>query len=302
MANITGGSLTPIYNRLHNVEPYHPLDADTFADWSVEAGDVVTVTRDGKSYESPVHVAKMNWRKGIKVALSSAGNEERKPLAKMSQKKYARGGGGGGGLRNSMYQHIYVEDIYNQLKSGLELTTSTALLYVNDAYRRLSSGLELTSSAAKLYADNAYKAMHSELSITSSSIRTTITNQYKGLASQIKQQADRISLVVTETGAVNTASIVAGINKQSGSFVKIKADKINLSGYVTASQLDATNAKITNLTNGTTNAHKIWANTVQAGSVQISAGGTLTYQGHTIISMNSTDRNGNNIAVLGWRQ
>jgi len=300
MADISGGSLTPIYNRLHDTKSYHPLNADTFADPSVEAGDVVTVTRDGKSYESPVHVAKMTWRKGMQVSLSSAGNEERKPLAKLSQKKYARGAGGGSGLRDNMYQHIYVEDVYNQLKSGLELTTSSATLYTQDLYRQMSSGLKLTSSSATMYVNDAYKQLSSGLQMTSSSINLTVNNNYKGLSSSIKQQADKISLVVTDKGQVNAASIVAGINGQSGSYVKIQAKTINLSGYVTATELKATNAKIDSLTSGNTNISKLWVSTIQGNNETLS--GTLTYLGHNIISMNAYNRNGENIAVLGWRQ
>lgn len=281
MADISGGSLSPIYNRLNGTKPYHPLNADTFADPSVEAGDIVTVTRDGRSYESPVHVAKMTWRKGTQVSLSSAGNEERKPLAKMSQKKYARGAGGGSGLRDNMYQHIYVEDVYNQLKSGLELTTSSATLYTQDLYNQMSSGLKLTSSSATMYVNDAYKQLSSGLRMTSSMISMTVQNNYLGLSSAIRQQADKISLVVTDKGEVNTASIVAGINRQDGSFVKIQAAKINLSGYVTAKQLSAVEAEIENLKTGKATAGKLVASSVVATNLTVNSSLTFNYRSYT---------------------
>jgi len=59
--------------------------------------------------------------------------------------------------------------------------------------------------------------------------------------------------VVEGTGSnakIKTASIVAGINAQTGSYVKISADTINLSGYVTASQLNTQKARIDNLVSG----------------------------------------------------
>ena len=65
--------------------------------------------------------------------------------------------------------------------------------------------------------------------------------------SKLNVQADRISLVVTGSGAnaqVNPASIVAAVNAQTGSFVQIRANTIDLSGYVTASQLSAELANI----------------------------------------------------------
>ena len=63
------------------------------------------------------------------------------------------------------------------------------------------------------------------------------------IGAKLKVQADQIALVVSGTGAnakVNAASIVIGINNQKGTFVKIRADKIDLEGYVTMSSLNAT--------------------------------------------------------------
>ena len=123
------------------------------------------------------------------------------------------------------------------------------------------------------------------------------------LNGKITTEANKIALVVTETGqggyTVNAASIVAGINSQHGSYAKIKADTINLSGYVTITQLNATNAKIDNLTSGNTQATKLWATTVQAYNQTIS--NRLTYLGHTIVSRNALAPDGvTTIPVLGW--
>ena len=92
------------------------------------------------------------------------------------------------------------------------------------------------------------------------------------LSGRITVQANKISLVVKETSegdVVNAASIVLGINRQTGSYVKIKADTINLSGYVTATQLSATNAKIDNLLSGRTTATLIKAGSVQTGTLRV---------------------------------
>jgi len=92
------------------------------------------------------------------------------------------------------------------------------------------------------------------------------------LSGRITVEANKIALVVTETSsggyAVNSASIVAGINSQTGSYVKIAADTINLSGYVTAGELAATNASISNLTTGAT-----LADYLRASRLYTAAGG-----------------------------
>lgn len=72
------------------------------------------------------------------------------------------------------------------------------------------------------------------------------------LSSQIQQNANKIGLVVTQSGGqdvINAASIVLGINDQSGSYVKIKADAIDIDGIVRA-----TEARIDNLITGGTTA------------------------------------------------
>ena len=107
---------------------------------------------------------------------------------------------------------------------------------------------------------------------------TNRTNADNALSGRIDVQAGRIDLVVTGTGdnaKVNSASIVLGINGQSGSYVKIKADTINLSGYVTISELNATDAKIDNLTSGAAT-----ANTLK--TILLSASTGFNYQGYSI--------------------
>ena len=90
-ATITDAELQGIYNRLNAVSAYHPLDAQTFADWSVEAGDIVTVSRGEESYSSPVSSARMVWKGAPQVELSSTGNKKREAVSTASQKKYKRG-------------------------------------------------------------------------------------------------------------------------------------------------------------------------------------------------------------------
>lgn len=119
---------------------------------------------------------------------------------------------------------------------------------------------------------NADSVLSGRITVEANRITQEVTNRQSAdntLSGRITTEANKISLVVTEQegqNVVNSASIVAGINGQTGSYVKIDADTINLSGYVTASQLAATNANITNLTNGTTTAASIKTNALAAGT------------------------------------
>ena len=69
-----------------------------------------------------------------------------------------------------------------------------------------------------------------------------LSKQYTSLNSRVTQNANSISSIVTGVGAngtVTAASIVAAINK-AGSSVKISADHVNISGFVTVSDLKGT--------------------------------------------------------------
>ena len=193
MADITGASLRPIYDRLHGAPEYHPLEADTFADWSMEAGDIVTITREGKNYTSPVHNTTIVWRKSQQVKVSSTGKEERGSIAKASQKKAMRGGSI---LRHDEYMHYYVEDQYHQMQAGLEATASTLNLYVDNKYAQMRSGLDLTSSTAHLYTDNKYAQMRSGLALTTSTALLYVDNKYAQMQSGLALTASTAMLYV----------------------------------------------------------------------------------------------------------
>ena len=272
MANVSGASLAPIYNRLNAAPSYHPLEADTFADWSLEAGDIVTVTRDGKSYESPVHSSTVTWKKGQQVKVSSGGNEERDSVSKMSQRKFNRGSSGlrateeryrqietsYNGMRSGLIlasssAALYVNNKYTQMQSGLFLTESSAHLYTNNRYTQMQSGLKLTESSAHLYTNNRYTQMQSGLKLTESSAHLYTNNRYTQMSSGLSLSSSSAALYVnnkytqmqsglqlSENSArmyveskTSRAEIIARINADGEGEALINADKVKLSGTTT---------------------------------------------------------------------
>ena len=215
--NIHGASLDGIFERLTSVPSYHPLEAETFADWSLEAGDIVTVSRDGKSYPSPVHTAALTWRGQPEITVNSSGNEERDPVAKVSKKKYNRGSGG---IRNNIgfYNDVwaedghvhsvisqtaseitaFVEDVYAQMVSGLQLTSSSAALYVRDMYNQMTSGLALTSSSAAMYVHDMYNQLSAGLALTSSSAAIYVRDMYNQLCSGLELTSSTAAIYVRD--------------------------------------------------------------------------------------------------------
>lgn len=205
MANVSGASLNGIYDRLHGASEYPPLTANTFADWSLEAGDVVTISRDGKNYTSPTMNTTTVWRKKQQLLVNATGKEKHDTLAKLSQQRFRKGSASlratqkafdqiitsynemtAGLVLASSTAHLYVDNMYTQMKSGLYLTASTAHLYVDNKYSQMTAGLNLTSSTAKLYVDNKYAQMTAGLDLTSSTAKLYVDNKYSQMKSGLE--------------------------------------------------------------------------------------------------------------------
>lgn len=205
--------LQPIYARLNGIDNYHPYSANTFTDWSVEAGDIVTVNRGDESYSSPVHSVNMRWSGQSKVVLESKGEKTRGSVAVMSAKNYSSGGGGGNSYRSSRGGSRAT----NEKLAGLE--------YI------IEDGLE----GVRIYAQNIEGDMEADFKVLSDKISAEVTNRKnkdKELSGRIDVEAGKVGLLVEERNGKNVikaASIVAEING-SGSNVAISADHIKLDG------------------------------------------------------------------------
>ena len=124
----------------------------------------------------------------------------------------------------------------------------------------------------KSFSNSVYSA-ESAISRTQNQIisRTGIKYLSDGdsLYKYIKETDGELRIEVSN--ATSAASIVAKIN-ESGSTVIINADKINLNGYVTADDLSAVSAEISNLMSGHTEADNIISRSISAGTLRVKNG------------------------------
>ena len=256
---ISGASLQPIYQRMNAAPQYHPLEAETFSDWAVEAGDVVTISRGQTDYQSPVHSAVMVWKGTPQVTLSATGNEQREAISKVSKRKYAKGGSGisraGQWYHYQVNQEHLMYEVFNTdgRMSHFEVTVdglhhevydsdgsfsilqNTADGLVHEVYDSDGRFSILANTAAGLYHE-VYdtNGKVSILQNTADGLYHEVYDPGTGLKSEIQTQAGRISLVVTDEAnpKIKPAAIVTSIN-ESGSSILLSADKVKISGTTT---------------------------------------------------------------------
>ena len=115
-------SLQPIYERLNAADGYHPFSANTFTDWAIEAGDIVTISRETESYTSPVHSSHLSWRGSPVMTLQSRGKKELDSIGKATQKKFARSGGAYRASRNvAKKSSVYFQKQNPLVTPGIEV-------------------------------------------------------------------------------------------------------------------------------------------------------------------------------------
>lgn len=96
------GVLDNVLSKMQATPQFRPISADTFSDWSIEAGDILTVEVDGKDEVLPVFSADMDWGGAAKSTLSCSGSRERPTLSKAERQQYAAFGGISSGFSSKL--------------------------------------------------------------------------------------------------------------------------------------------------------------------------------------------------------
>lgn len=206
--------------------------------------------------------------------------------------------------RNISLQAIQVDKNRETLRAaGIDIDPITGIvIYHNDVENSIGANFTVQSNritAEVTQRENDIAVANSRITQTANQLSLEVSQRKSedtNLRGQIKVNADKVSIVVEEKNGAyvaNAASIVAGINGQSGSYVRIRANTIDLSGYVTVSELNATNAAINNLVSGQTLASAIKVSNLTITNSLMYAARTITTQQITI--------NGTTYYLLGYR-
>lgn len=255
----TGASLQPIYERLNGMQRHHPLDAETFADWSMEAGDTVKVTRGDDEYEAPVHTSTLVWKGGApKITVNSTGNEKRDPLTKVERRNFGRGGGGVRVAKKQFTYEVNQEHLWYEVmdENGKVSRLSVDVDGLNHEV------FDADGHVSRL--QNTVNGLHHEVYDKDGKV-STLDNTVDGLNHEVYDPGGLKTTLTTHAGAfsvictgvtgtgkkakLSTAAIQAGIDaKTGGSKLHLKADNIILDGDVVAGSLATENVTMHSLT------------------------------------------------------
>lgn len=83
------GVLENVLAKMQATPQFRPMSADTFSDWSIEAGDIITVDVGGQSQTLPVFSSDLDWGGAAMSTLSCSGSRERPTLSKAERQSYA---------------------------------------------------------------------------------------------------------------------------------------------------------------------------------------------------------------------
>lgn len=235
-----------------------------------------------------------------------------------------RGGGGRGGARQAKEDHAWFEDTDEHVamcargiigvdSKGNPNWERLSRLEVNEdgiygEVQEVQNGVEVAKSRLEINermiqaevtrASAEEGRLSSRITQTASSITAEVTRAKTAegnLSSRITINAEGIATKVEKNG------VISAIN-QSAESVDISASRINLTGYVTASQLEATNAMISNLESGVTTASILRATSFSGSNgsfTNCSVSGDLNLFGHNAYFRGITI-NGTTYYLLGY--
>ena len=84
-----GTLVTPIYNRLAALSAYNPISMRYITDWSLEAGDIINVVRNGQTITFPIMQQIMDWKGGFVISdMQSSGDAERQTQEPNTRAEY----------------------------------------------------------------------------------------------------------------------------------------------------------------------------------------------------------------------
>ena len=250
-----------IYTRLNAFASYSPVSIKTICDPSIQTGDIITATVEGETRKIPVFTAAIT---PTKATYGCTGNVAR-PVTSKEQRESWRAG------RKYHDLTLDVDGLRSRIGNAegditsLELTAAGLKTRIENAEGDITS-LEATADGLDVRITGTEGEITS-LKATTNSLGVRISNtegdisslelSVSGLQSQVNgkidgntaqsmidQSIDSISLSVSSRNGSSTFTLRAGQTELSTDTLNLTVNAVNVSGTLSASQIDATNLQV----------------------------------------------------------
>lgn len=110
---------TAIYNRLNALGAYKPIQSKLIWDWSIEAGDIIEITRDSTTYTTPIFQQTMTWRGGYVVSELVNSGDNVRPVPNYNERSTYR-------MQSEMSAKVGDNEIISRINQSPEAITIQA--------------------------------------------------------------------------------------------------------------------------------------------------------------------------------
>ena len=110
---------TAIYNRLNALGAYKPIQSKLIWDWSIEAGDIIEITRDSTTYTTPIFQQTMTWRGGYVVSELVNSGDNVRPVPNYDERSTYR-------MQSEMSAKVGDNEIISKINQSPEAITIQA--------------------------------------------------------------------------------------------------------------------------------------------------------------------------------
>ena len=236
-----------ILNQLKKTPSFKPICAETFGDWSIEAGDILTIESEGQIHTLPVFSSEMDWKGSARTTLTASGNSKREVQKRSEREEYgyqqsvrrSMGGLGGQieGIREDYVElvarvedaeagiaaRVLIDDL-NGYKEAVANTYATIEGMTAGLNSKVSSS---DFGAFKQAVTETYATIEGMTAGLSTKVETSKLGDYltKKAASELYVTDDDV------TAAIGV--YVVSSNGQTKTFAKILADQIDLESDLT---------------------------------------------------------------------
>ena len=258
--------LTPISTRLTAFAAYRPIVARCIGDWSIQAGDVITLAEGETEYSLPIFMQTVEFQARV-ATYESYGAAEKREAVSMEKRQTLATRRTIHVLKNTVDElSSEITTVENDL-DGLSgtVTSQGTLIQQNATNIALKANKTVTDALGNRLTTAEASIVVNADAITSKVSKNGIVSSINQSAEQIKIAANKLTLdgLVTLTGLSGGSTTIDGGCIKTG---KISADRINVP-----------NIDASKITSGTISTDRLAASVVTtdrltAGSIEVKSG------------------------------